>query len=65
MTSALAEHRAGPELGDRLTVDLDRDHAVEDQEQLVAHVALLHERLVRRDLLDPRLRAPRMICIES
>ena len=33
---ALAEDRAGPELGERFAVDLDRQHAVEQQVQLAS-----------------------------
>ena len=40
-TATLAEDRAGPELGDRLAVDDHRQHAVEQEEQRVARVALL------------------------
>ena len=42
---SFAEHRAGSDLGERLTVDLDDQHPVEQQEQLVAARALLHQRL--------------------
>ncbi len=41
----------GPELGHDLAVDLDREHAVEDEVQLLAGVALLGERLAPAELL--------------
>ena len=42
---SLAEHRAGAELGDRLAVDLDRQDAVEQEEQLGARCTLLDQEL--------------------
>ena len=38
----------GPELRDHLAVDLDREHAVEQEEELAPFVALLDERLPLR-----------------
>src|SRR5512132_444647 len=42
---ALAEQGTGPDLGHRVTVDLDVDNAVEQQEELPALLALGHQRL--------------------
>ena len=38
---ALAEDRAGADLGDRLAVDEHREHTVEEEEEVVARLALL------------------------
>ena len=60
---ALAEHGAGPDLGQRLAVDLDRQHAVEQQVQLaVVGSALLDERVPLLDARGcPACWPPRMI----
>ena len=41
----LAEDRARPDLAQHLAVDFDREHTVEQQEQLGAELALLHQEL--------------------
>src|SRR6266568_3517771 len=46
----LTEDRARTDLCDRLSVDLDREHAVEHQEHLVAGCALLDEGVALRDV---------------
>src|SRR5262249_26972444 len=51
----LAEDRAGPELRQRLAVDLYPEHAVQQQVDLVTRIALLAARLARADRLDRRL----------
>ena len=63
--AALAEHGAGPDLGDRLAVDLDGEHAVQQQEQLVGlGDALLDQRVPVLHAADvaasrrPRMMAP-------
>ena len=61
----LAEDRAGSDLGDGLAVDLDRQHAVEQEEQLVARLALLDEALALLELADLGLSPPRMIVADS
>ena len=42
---AFAEQGAGTDLGHRVAVDLDVDDPVEEQEELSAFLALVHERL--------------------
>ena len=54
---ALAEDRTGPELGERFAVDLDRQHAVEQQVELRAELALLDEHVTVLDLAHGRLLA--------
>ena len=63
--SAFAEDRARPDLGDRLTVDLDREHAVEQQEERVPIVALLGERLADLELVGALNRAPSRISVRE
>src|SRR5205823_14241193 len=55
---ALPEDRAGAELGERLPVDLEREHTVEHEEHLVAGLALLRQQRARLELPDRRLVAP-------
>ena len=53
----LADQRPGPELGDLLAVDLDVDHAVQDQEQLLPLLALRDQALAGVQLAALELRA--------
>src|SRR5579871_2932278 len=55
----LAVHGAGPVLGHGLAVDLDADDPVEDQEELVARLALGGDRLPLLHVADLGLGRPR------
>ena len=46
----LAQDRAGADLGDRLAVDLCRQHSVEEQVELVALLALFDELVVHLEV---------------
>src|SRR5205823_15000341 len=52
---SLAEDGAGAQHGHALAVDLDTQHAVEQEEELVARLPLLGERLALAELAQPRL----------
>ena len=49
---ALADDRAGPDLGDDVAVDLHVEHPVEDQEHVRARLVLLDERLALGQLVS-------------
>src|SRR6266536_1072946 len=51
----LAEDGARPDLGNGLAVPLDREHTVEQQEQLLARRSLLDQRLARQELHERRV----------
>src|SRR5690242_6947780 len=53
----LAHDRARPEVAERLPVDLDREHAVEQQVELLAELVLRNEHLAFLELADLRLLA--------
>ena len=55
--SELAEHGAGTDLGDRLAVDLDLQHAVEEHEHVGAGLALFDHALARNQAAPFELRA--------
>src|SRR2546423_7108351 len=54
---ALAEQGAGADLGHRIAVDLDVDDAVEEQEELSAFFALVHERMALLEIAPLELLA--------
>ena len=53
----LAEHRTRPVFGEPLAVLFDQQHPVEEQEYLVARIALANQCVSRLDLADRRLLA--------
>ena len=56
---ALADHGAGAQLGEGLAVDVDADHAVEHQVELVAGLALAGQLRALLEVADLRaLRRP-------
>ena len=62
----LAEQRPRPVLGQPLPVVLHPEHAVEDQEDVVARVALAHQRRARRGTVrSAAWRPPCMSCADS
>ena len=59
------QDRARPVLRQLLAVSLDPDHAVQDQEDIGARLALFGERGAGLELVDPGLGAPCISCTDS